>query len=72
MKVYCPKCDKAHDFSPEDIVWDFDGYGYDTKYVICPECGQANIIRYIEDKNFDVNNDERFYTYGEKKGGGLV
>lgn len=63
MKIICGKCDKSHDYGPKDIRWDFNGFGYDTKYVVCPECGRINIIRYYEDKNLDVNNDERYYEY---------
>lgn len=69
MKIICAKCDNAHEYSPEDIQWDFNGFGYDTKYVVCPECGRIDIIRYYKDENIDVNNDERFYTYGVRGGG---
>ena len=44
-------------------MWDESGYGYSTKLVKCPECGQINIIGYVEDDGFDVNYDLRFYEY---------
>ena len=67
MKIICGKCDVPTDYTPEDYIWDFNGYGYDTKYVVCPECGRINIVKYIIDGNFDINNDARYYNKEEKQ-----
>jgi len=46
-----------------EIKWKEDCTGYSLKYGECPRCGRIEIIEYIEDFGFDVNNDERFYCY---------
>ena len=58
--VECRKCGCNYKANP---IWDFTGYGYDTKCAVCPECGQIRILKYKIDENFDVNNDPRFYEY---------
>lgn len=67
MKIICTKCDNISDYGPEDVHWDYSGYGYDTKYSICPNCGRINIIKYIIDENMDINNDLRYYTYTKEE-----
>ena len=42
--------------------------GYKIKTTIpkerrCPYCNKVKVIKHIEDKSLDVNNDERFYIY---------
>ena len=62
-RITCCKCDGIIRITPEITMWDESGYGYSTKLVKCPECGQINIIGYVEDDGFDVNYDLRFYEY---------
>lgn len=67
MQRICSKCKQEFQYNETDCFWDNKGYGYSTKLVKCPECGQIQIIKYIEDASLDVNNDERFYIYGREK-----
>ena len=59
----CHKCGYTFKYNKEDIKFDENGYGYSTKYVICPRCKSICIVEYFEDRYLDVNNDERFYLY---------
>jgi len=61
METHCKKCGNA--FEIKDTYWDETGYGYSTKYTVCPVCGCRVIVAYLEDPGIDVNNDERFYIY---------
>lgn len=63
MVIQCRNCDKTCEYQPDETQWDFGGYGYDTEYVVCPECGRINIVKYVFHDNFDINNDERWYKY---------
>lgn len=69
MTVQCLKCGELNRYEESDVRWDYSGYGYDTKYVVCPHCGQINIIKYVIDRNFDVNRDTRFYSRKSKREG---
>ena len=59
-RVKCNRCDKITDYKPNQYIWDYNGLGYNTKFVVCPECGKINILKY-EELNLDLNNDERWY-----------
>lgn len=59
--ILCSKCDELFIYYQEETQWDKQGYGYDTKLVKCPYCGQMNIIKYKKDYGLDVNNDTRYY-----------
>lgn len=61
--VQCKKCNKKYQYDLNKIEYDNSGYGYLTKLIRCPYCGKVKIIKHIEDKSLDVNNDERFYIY---------
>lgn len=60
-KNICKSC--GHKIQPEKIWFDDNGYGYSTKLGKCTECNKITILAYINDKNLDVNNDKRYYTY---------
>lgn len=59
----CPTCDDYFYYTDEDVWFDEHSCGYSVKLVKCPRCGVIKRIKYYEDKNLDVNNDERFYNY---------
>ena len=59
----CPTCDDYFYYTDEDIWFDEHSCGYSVKLVKCPRCGVIKSIKYYEDKNLDVNNDERYYDY---------
>ena len=63
MKVTCCQCGHVDNYELEDVKIDSNGYGYDTKLVECPVCGQLNILKkhYKTWDGFDVNGDERWY-----------
>ncbi len=63
MIIKCVQCQERVDIPPENLKWDYSGYGYTAKLAVCPICGQINIVRTVEDKSLDINNDERYY-YG--------
>ena len=46
----CSRCGVNFIFRPEETWFDDKGYGYSTKLVRCPHCGQINIIKHIEDR----------------------
>ena len=62
----CPVCKQQYYYTDEDIWFDDTHLGYSIKLVQCPICKKINIIRYYEDENLDVNNDERYYEYIKK------
>ena len=51
------------DYTEDDVWFDEQSCGFSVKLVKCPRCGGISRIKYYEDKNLDVNNDERFYEY---------
>ena len=59
----CRKCGWTFGFVDDEVKYDEYGYGYTTKYVICPRCKSVCVVDYIEDECLDVNNDERYYVY---------
>ena len=59
----CSTCDDSFYYTEDDIWFDEHGFGFSTKLVKCPHCGTIKIIKYYEDENLDINNDERFYNY---------
>lgn len=59
----CPTCNESFYYSEEDVWFDNKSCGYSVKLVKCPRCGGISRIKYYEDINLDVNNDERFYNY---------
>ena len=59
--TFCKKCKTDFVYFPQEVYFDDNGYGYSTKLVKCPYCGQINVVKYYEDKSFDVNTDIRFY-----------
>jgi len=63
LKKKCCQCGKIHDYQIDELKIDYSGLGYTAKLGNCPFCGQINIIKYEEDNNLDVNNDERYYRY---------
>lgn len=63
MEKTCCQCGISHDYKIEELKIDYSGLGYIAKLGTCPHCGQINIIKYIEDDNLDINNDERYYKY---------
>lgn len=68
VRIKCSHCKDTFKCDPaKDIRWDFTGLGYDTKFVICPQCEKIIIMKYEEYGNIDVNNDERFYSYTKEK-----
>lgn len=58
----CPKCEEVFGYNNKDGVWDENSSYGSTKYVICPSCGAAVVVKVIED-SYDNNNDIRFVTY---------
>lgn len=67
VQKLCRKCEQIFHYQTTDCFWDDQGYGYSTKLVRCPECGQIQILEHVEDISLDINNDERFYTYGREE-----
>lgn len=61
FKRRCRKCSDEFEYSNNETFWDESGSCYSTKLVKCPNCGQINIIKYVEDRGLDVNNDPRYY-----------
>lgn len=59
----CPVCNETFFYSNNDTWFDEHNCGYSVKLVKCPHCGAVKRIKYYEDKNLDVNNDDRFYDY---------
>ena len=59
----CGRCKCTFRYKEEDIKFDESGYGYSTKYVLCPRCGSVCVVEYIEDECLNVNEDERYYEY---------
>ena len=59
----CGRCKITFRLEEKNIRYDESGYGYSTKYVLCPRCGSVCIVEYIEDDCLDVNNDVRYYEY---------
>lgn len=59
----CPACNHSFRYSNEDTWFDEHNCGYSVKLVKCKNCGTVKRIKYYEDKNLDVNNDNRFYDY---------
>lgn len=59
----CKKCDTEFVFKPEDVWWNDKGSMYSAKLTKCPECGCINVIRYKEDRGFNLNYDSRYYRY---------
>ena len=59
----CPTCDDGFYYTEDDVWFDEQSCGFSDKLVKCPRCGGISRIKYYEDKNLDVNNDERFYEY---------
>lgn len=59
----CPTCDDGFYYTEDDVWFDEQSCGFSVKLVKCPRCGGISRIKYYEDKNLDVNNDERFYDY---------
>ena len=67
VKIKCPRCNDCFKYDPsKDARWDFTGLDYDTKYVVCPNCGRIIIMKY-EEYDIDINNDQRFYNYTKEK-----
>ncbi len=58
MELKCGYCKTELDIKLKE-----DCSGYSVKYAVCPECGWIEILEYIEDSCFDVNNDDRYYLY---------
>ena len=59
----CPMCNETFFYSNNDTWFDEHNCGSSIKLVKCPRCGAVKRIKYYEDKNLDVNNDDRFYDY---------
>lgn len=58
----CTKCKENFSYMPDEIQW--ADYGtYSTKFIICPNCGSIQIIKYENAFGLDVNNDDKFYRY---------
>lgn len=62
----CTKCSEDFIYKPEEAFFDDHGFGYSTKLVKCPYCGQINIIKYYEDRSMKLNRDSRYYNYERK------
>jgi len=60
-ETLCLKCREKFEYSNEDTFWDEKGSGYSTKLVRCPFCGTIQVVKYVEDKSLDLNNDPRYY-----------
>lgn len=45
----CYKCGRLFFYEDTDTFWDESGYGYSTKLVKCPYCGEYHVIKYEED-----------------------
>ena len=61
MVCECIQCKAMFEYTETDARLDYSGYGYTAKLVECPNCKQINIVKFIEDKNLNINNDERYY-----------
>lgn len=59
----CPTCDERFYYTDEDVWFDEHSCGFSVKLTKCPRCRAIRSIKYYEDKNLDINNDERFYEY---------
>ena len=46
----CKKCGQLIKYTDEDAIWDYSGYGYSTKLVLCKNCGMPHILKYEEDR----------------------
>ena len=57
----CIKCKQIIRYKDTDIFWDEKGFGYSAKLIKCNICGCINVIKYIQDKSIDLNNDEKYY-----------
>lgn len=57
----CSKCKEYFVYDKEEVFWDEHGYGYSTCLVYCPYCGNINILKHVEDKSLNINEDKRFY-----------
>lgn len=57
------KC--QHDFNSKKYIWDEHGYGYSTRLVRCPQCGELVVAEVVEDYCIemlgDVGMDPRYY-----------
>lgn len=66
QKIFCEICHNCNDkfyYTENDVWFDNNAVGYSVKLVECPRCHAIKQLQYYEDKNLDVNNDERFYQY---------
>lgn len=45
----CGRCKSLVAYDKKDIRWDESGYGYSTKFIICPHCKTPIILEYRED-----------------------
>lgn len=59
----CRSCNETFYYTNEDIWFDDKSCGFSVKLVKCSHCGAIKVIRYYENENLDVNNDERYYEY---------
>lgn len=61
--AFCKKCKTDFIFLPHEAFWDDHGYGYSTKLVKCPYCGQVTVVKHQIDRSLNMNNDKRYYKY---------
>ena len=62
QNMTCGKCNSKILYDKKDIKIHYHT-GYECHTVKCPYCKRINIIGYVEQYGFDVNNDIRFYQY---------
>ncbi len=59
----CIKCKEDISYKNSETFWDENGFGYSTKLIKCKNCNCINVIKHIQDKSMELNNDKRYYKY---------